>query len=204
MEHKSPPKDEYDKYELMEESPHPGVKISSPVVSLPKNSEEVDKAISTIKDLYASYKDRYGIEVNFDINSAIDNFQDILVPEKRKIFELALYDTIDKIRLVAISKLSVSILVIINKITSADFIDSLDVRDLVALNDRLFSQLDKVSKLRKLLKPRDVDIEMRNVLNNQTEDRFIQDRDDELAILKAIDDITKDREDKDKDTNANK
>lgn len=139
------------------------------------SSQDIKKSVSAIRTLFEDYKKRYNLkdsDININLNNSIDSFVDIIDPKKFRILEIATYDVLDKIRLSSVLKIAVAIQAMIEKVTSPDFLDSLDPRDMVSLTDRLFNQLERLTKMKSLIKVKDVDIEMRSLTSeNQSENR---------------------------------
>lgn len=148
------------------------------------NSDSISKAIVTIKELYSSYKDRYGIEVDFDINELNQNFFGIVDPEKRKLFEITLSDTLDRIRLVTLSKLTIALMVAIDKLTSPEFLSGLSPIETIGMTDKIFNYLEKISKLKKLLPINDTDLELKKLISDNKSQR--NDPEVEMKILDIL------------------
>lgn len=172
---------------------HAMTSISSPLeLSMPNSNEDVNKAVDIIKTQYQDYMMRYGISADFRIEDLFNNLADLTDPIKMKLFQLSLDKTIDRVKLIGLSKLTIALLVALNKTTDPSFINSLNPVDAVGYTDRIFSQLEKISKLKNLLHVKDADAEMSQLVRDINRDSSPKvTREDESMIMDILKELDK-------------
>lgn len=154
------------------ESQSPPKKDKAVIVSKPtdfiNDAEEANKAIEQFNGLYKAQLARYGDNSGADLEEVFKDLvplaADPLEYEKAKI---NLSSMIDIITLDGIKSMMVALYIAIKKMANPVFAASLNPVDAAGYIDRLMNQLERLKKMKSLLRVKDPEIEMRQILHKQ-------------------------------------
>lgn len=143
-----------------------GQLVSSPE-DMMTSTEEVEKYTEQFKEIFAANLARYGDKTGADINELFSNLQLFSDPVKLQKAKINLASVIDIVRLDLIKSTVLAIYVSIKKYTDPKFIAALSPVDAVGYTDRLMGQLEKVDQLKSLLKIKNPDVEMQQLIKQE-------------------------------------
>lgn len=167
----------------------PGVKVSSPVeIDKNGNPRDAEASISIMKQHFLDYYKANNIQWDVDLDDTFRILNQLSDPKKFKLFMLGLNNEVDKIRAVVLSRMLVSLLVSSHKLTDPSFLNSLNPVDAVGFNDRLLSQMKEITKLKSMLKIKDPEAEMAQLLADQSRSSNLDEK-DKSKILQLLDEL---------------
>ena len=153
-----------------------GQLVSSPDQMI-TSAEEVEKYTNQFKEIFAANLKRYGDKTGTDVNELFNNLQYFSDPVKLQKAKINLASVIDIIRLDLIKSTVTAIYVSIKKYTDLNFIAALNPVDAVSYTDRLMNQLEKVDQLKSLLKIKNPDVEMQQLIKQEQSGNVIESKD---------------------------
>ena len=145
----------------------PGVIVSKPE-DFVSDAEEANKAIDQFNSLYKAQLERYGDKSGANLEEVFKDLVPLaLDPLEYEKAKINLSSMIDIITLDGIRSMMLALYIAIKKMSNPVFAASLNPVDAAGYIDRLMNQLERLKKMKSLLKVKDPEIEMRQILHKQ-------------------------------------
>jgi hypothetical protein len=167
--------------------PNNTVIFTSDVSSQYNHSLITKETLDSITDLYKSYNAKYGLSININTDSIMDNFKSIIDPNDMKVFEIYLAEAYGRFRLVIYQKLMITISALIDDI-SKPMGNEISMQDRYIMIEKLLDYLSKINAIHADIKIGHADSELKRLSSetNSNDPTALDNNEEMNQVLKAL------------------
>nr|DAM52965.1 MAG TPA: hypothetical protein [Caudoviricetes sp.] len=120
------------------------------------------ETLDSIKDLYVSYNQKYGLNINLEVETIMSNFKSIIDPKELQVFEVYLSEAYSRFRLVIYQRLMITIAGLVDEI-SKPLGNDVPIQDRYVMIDKLLDYMTKINQVYEEIKIEHSDVELQRL-----------------------------------------